>query len=322
LYRLFAYGLDLETTELADAVITFRKARSECSFTHLLTLLGIAVKEVAAEAFESLIEPATPAAERLSVLEATLRDNGEEIAGILAVRQNSFTAARRFLVVQVLLGAYFRIPPAYPVNFADLGTGLGILPRQLNSRVLFERFSRDLRWNGRKPAFRAVPLAARFGVERGPRPDLRWVRACYGATHYYRELFRELEMSRRVREVEEADVAYEEFDILEYGELARFIDRRQINVVNLSYVLYEIDADRRNRIIDVLNESLFPPKLIIVTEPGAELTRPGCTVSLHDDSRTGSQRLCIVSDGHFRGDVQPLQDYASFVSRYPIPFAP
>lgn len=321
LYRLFAYGLEREAPELTEAVATLCKARSECSSTHLLTLLGIAVKEVTGDGFATLIEPSAPATQRLGALEATLRDRGEQIAGILTMRQNSFTAARRFMVVQVLLGAYFRIPPTPPVNFADLGTGLGILPRQLNSRALFERYSGELRWAGRKPAFQAVPLNARFGVERGPRPDLRWVRACYGATDYYRRLFQELELSRRVHEVEQAQVTYEEFDILDYQELIRFVSHREINVVNLSYVLYEIDAERRSRIIEVLRENLRPPGIIIVTEPVAELTKPGCTVSLYDESRADPQRLCTVSDGHFRGDVQPLEDYASFASRYPISFA-
>ena len=71
---------------------------------------------------------------------------------------------------------------------------------------------------------------------------------------------------------------FDEFDILEYEDLARFVRQRQINVVNLSYVLYEIDVERRSRILEVLRENLKPPGLIIVTEPVAELTKPGCTV--------------------------------------------
>jgi hypothetical protein len=64
---------------------------------------------------------------------------------------------------------------------------------------------------------------------------------------------------------------------------------------------------------------MLPPRVIIVTEPIAELAQPGCTVTLYDDSRSAPQRLCVVSDGHFRGDVLPLADYASFVARHPVP---
>lgn len=318
LYRLFAYGLEREVPELGDMIVTFRKERSECSFTHLLTLLGIAVKEVVPESFDALIDTVPPPSQRLDALETTLREKGREIAGILALRQNSFTAARRFLIVQIILGAYFQVTPSRRVNFADLGTGLGILPRQLNSWQLFERFTRDLRWNGKQPSFLPIPLAARFGVERGPRPDLRWVRACHGATDYYAELYRELEISLSTPGVATVDVSYSEFDILELEKLASFVHRHRINAVNLSYVLYEIEPDRRDHIIDVLREAMHSPKIIIVTEPVAELAKPGCTVTLHDESRSTPQRLCTVSDGHFKGSVSPLEDYASFVSRYPI----
>ncbi|XVU28691.1 hypothetical protein ACQPZJ_17045 [Actinoplanes sp. CA-054009] len=320
LYRLFAYGLEVEAPELGDMVITFRKARSESSFTHLLTLLGIAVKEVAEKSFDALVSGAIPQPERLEALEAALRENGDEIAGILALRQNSFTAARRFLSVQIILGAYARAMPGRWINFADLGTGLGVLPRQLNSRRLFDRFIRDLRWCDGEPQFLPIPLSRRFGVERGPRPDIRWVRACYGATDYYTDLYHELEISMSAPEVAGAEVAYGEFDILDHEQLASFIGQERINAVNLSYVLYEIEPERRGRIVDVLREAMLPPKLIIVTEPVAELTRPGCTVTLYEESQASPQRLCAVSDGHFRGRVTPLDDYTSFVERCPVLF--
>ncbi|MCO8278055.1 hypothetical protein M1L60_46550, partial [Actinoplanes sp. TRM 88003] len=107
LYRLFAYGLEREAPDLGNTVTTSRKTRSECSFTHLMTLLGIAVKKVGPASFDGLIDPRIPPAQRLEALEITLRDKGGDITEILTCRQNSFTAARRFLVVQIILGAYF-----------------------------------------------------------------------------------------------------------------------------------------------------------------------------------------------------------------------
>ncbi|MCO8277692.1 hypothetical protein M1L60_44675, partial [Actinoplanes sp. TRM 88003] len=209
-------------------------------------------------------------------------------------------------------------PAELAVNFADLGTGLGVLPRQLNSLILFDRFSADLRWNGRQPLFQPIPLAARHGVDRGPRPDDQWVQACYGATDYYADLYRELELSLDAPEVREASVRYHEFDILERRDLARFVRHHRINAVNLSYVLYEIEPERRALVIEVLRRTLRPPGIIVVTEPVAELTKPGCTVTVYDDSQSSPQRVCLVSDGHFRGDVLPLDDFESFVARHPV----
>ena len=319
LYRLFAYGLELEAPELSNTIVTFHKARPECSLAHLMTLLGIAVKEVRPDSFDDLIKTEDPSANRLEVLEATLRERGEDVAGILALRQNSFTAARRFLIVQVILGAYFEnAAPGSRVNFADIGTGLGLLPRQLNSRRLFNRFSRELLWDGQEPSFRAIPLGARFGVDRGPMPDLRWVHACYGATAYYAALYQELVLSLRLPEVYAADVSYTEFDILDHDALASFVHEQRLNAVNLSYVLYEIEPGRRGNIIEVLRHALHPPKVILITEPVAELAQPGCTVTLYEESTVFPQRLCAVSDGHFRGSVRPLEDYDSFIGRHPI----
>ncbi|MBL7258517.1 hypothetical protein [Paractinoplanes lichenicola] len=318
LYRLFAYGLEQEAPDLGNTVTTSRKARSECSFTHLMTLLGIAVKKVGPASFDELVDARIPPAQRLAALEVTLRDKGGDITEILTSRQNSFTAARRVLVVQIILGAYFGGGRGNTVDFADLGTGLGVLPRQLNSQILFDRFSADLRWNGRQPLFQPIPFAARHGVDRGPRPDDQWVHACYGATEYYADLYRELELSLDAPGVMETAVRYHEFDILKQRELARFIRRYQINAVNLSYVLYEIEPERRALVIDVLRKSLRAPEIIIVTEPVAELTKPGCTVTVYDDSRAAPQQVCMVSDGHFRGDVLPLDDFESFVDRHPV----
>jgi hypothetical protein len=309
LYRLFSYGLQEGAPELTNTVRTFRKSRSDCSHAHLITLIGIAVKEVDPISFGVTVDTGRARSARLETLESTLREHGEEIAGILALRQNSFTAARRFLVPQIVLGAYFARSGG-AVNFADLGTGLGALPRQLNSRRLFDEFSRDLSWPGAAPVYQPIPLAARFGVERGPMPDVRWVHACYGAGPYYAALYQELMLALATPEVAAADVSYAELNLLAEDALRAFLIGNRINAVNLSYVLYEIDPDSRNRIIDVLTEVLRPPKLILITEPVADLAEPGCTVTLHDDSRQSPRLLFTVSDGHLRGTVSPTASSA------------
>ena len=48
---------------------------------------------------------------------------------------NSFTGARRFLLPQVLIAHFARRRGLREVRFLDLGTGLGVLPRQLNHRT-------------------------------------------------------------------------------------------------------------------------------------------------------------------------------------------
>jgi hypothetical protein len=102
----------------------------------LLTLLGIALKEIAPGPFESIVTGSSANA-RLAVLEKTLDHYKAEISKIIRTRQNSFTSARRFLVPQVILSAYFAQQDGQEARFADFGTGLGILPRQLNSPEQF-----------------------------------------------------------------------------------------------------------------------------------------------------------------------------------------
>jgi hypothetical protein len=319
LYRLFAHGLKAAAPELTRTIVDFRESRPTCSYSHVIVLLGIAVKETRPEAFERLTAR-SPANGRLDLLEMLLQHNRSRIERILSMRQNSFTAARRFLIPQIVLGAYFDGTDSVEVNFADLGTGLGLLPRQLNSRTVFEAFGGGLSWLGRTPAFRTIPLRRRLGVDRGPLPDLRWVHACYGASEYYARLYDELVFTLNVPEVRSSAVHYEELDLLDAEALGSFLRRHRVNAVNLSYVLYELEAGIRNEVVDTVRRALDPPRLVIVTEPRDELTAQGCTVTHYDDATGSPQAVCAVSDGHFRGEVSPLADYEYLIRRHPIQF--
>lgn len=321
LYRLFGYGLaDRAAPQLTQVVTTARATRPDGSDPHLVTMLGIAVKTVAGEAFPQLVGEA-PAADRLALLERLLERHRPQIETLLSCRQNSFTGARRFLVPQVLLAAYFAgdRPPA---RVADLGTGLGLLPRQLNAASQFDRFAPDLAWPGGQPAFRMVPLAARYGVDRPPLPDLAWVRECHGRSGYYREQYRELTEVRRAPEVQDAAVCYVALDLADQAALRRFLVEQRINTVLLCYVLYEIAPATRAAILATLRESLSDPGLVVVTEPHAALSRPGCTVTVWDHDDPDPSPVCEISDGHFRGQVAPLAGYHDLVRRYPIPYQP
>jgi hypothetical protein len=321
LYQLFGYGLGDErhAPHLADVVRQARARRPSHSPVHLVTLLGIVVKSLAGGAYPSLVGDDRPVADRLASLEELLDRRRARLDLLLAHRQNSFTAARRFLVPQVLLAAYFARQDR-PATFADLGTGLGILPRQLNSKTLYERFADELVWPDGRPVFQPVPLAGRFGVDRGPLPDLDWVRSCYGPSAYYTAQYHELTAALDIPEVRTADVRYLALDLTDLRALDRFIDRHRVNAVNLSYALYELEPETRAAVLATLTAALHEPALIIVTEPNEELTQPGCIVTIHDRDHPNGLPVCTVSDGHFRGRITPLAGYQQFVGHYPIRF--
>jgi hypothetical protein len=316
LYGLFLYGLNGSADELQNSLIYAYRMRP-LSATHLLTLLGIALKANAEENFEYLASE-QPQAARLRVLEEILRRLNIEISRILLSRQNSFTGARRFLVPRVLLSAYFIQCDSEGISFADLGTGLGILPRQINSKTQYDEFAPDLEWPDGVPRYQNMPVLSAFGVDRHPMPTLEWVRNCYGSSAYYDALYDELEASVNDPEVKNSHVEYRELDLLDSRALVSFIREHRINAANLCYVLYEMEPDRRKELIDVVTRELFPPALLLVTEPREELHREGCVVEVFSENSREPMSVCFVSDGHFKGYVIPLDDYADFIRRYPI----
>lgn len=320
-YRLLAHGLATparELPQLHDLVDSAFAGRPTSSDSHLVALLGIAVKSADPAGFGALVDD-RPVADRLARLEAVLSRHRRQVDEVLAHRQNSFTGARRFLVPQVLLAAYFARQDQ-PASFADLGTGLGVLPRQLNCKTLFDRYAPDLTWPGGRPAYQPIRFAARYAVDRGPFPDQRWVQTCYGPSAYYTAQFRELTEALELPEVRSVEVGYHELDLTDRVGLGRFLAGHGINAVNLSYTLYELDPASRAGVLDTLAGSLHPPGFAIVTEPAAELAQPGCTVSVRDHADPRLRRVCTVSDGHFTGTVRPLEWFDRFVARYPIRF--
>jgi hypothetical protein len=317
LYGLFAYGLERSAARLQKTLSDSYHARPT-SATHLLTLLGIALQFEAPSAFIQLLADDNSYETRLSVLEGTLERHSRAISRILLTRQNSFSCARRYLVTQVFLSAYFGGILPGDLNFADLGTGIGILPKELNSPQAYRGFASDLLWPGGIPEFRKLRLASIYGIDRGPMPDLAWVRACYGRSEYYETLYSELIETMANPEVQRSPVSFHEIDLLDRRALAEFIDEHRINVANLTYVLYELDLPARKKVLQTIIDSLHPPGVLLVTEPSDELRRQGCFVDLYHNKSSKPLALCYVSDGHFKGHVLPLEDYDKFVKKYPI----
>jgi hypothetical protein len=318
IYQLIGHGLANSAPLLRQLVLEHQDIR-DSSATHLITLLGISLKIVAIDLLDK-VRSTTKVESCLDALESALAEHGEQIGIILRSRRNSFTGARRFLVPQVLLGAYFAHDEF--VDFADLGTGLGVLPRQLNARRLYDTFKAGLRWADGTPSFRPIPLRSRFGVDHGPLPQIDWVRACYGTSSYYDGLYRELLDTVNDPDVRASDVRYAELDLVDSDALRAFIRRHHVNAVNLSYALYELAPASRAEVVDTLLDALSPPGVVIVTEPHAELTRPGCTVTFHDQHSAGPKSVLRVSDGHFTGRVEPLADYEWFTAAHPITYEP
>lgn len=319
LYRLFGHGLSNSAPNLATVLREQHEARPTLSATHILTLLGIALKHAEPEGFHAIASEG-PVDGRLVVLESLVEQHRDRICHVVQARQNSFTSARRFLVPQILLSAYFASEDGREARFADLGTGLGVLPRQLNSAQQFDTFAHDLVWPCGVPAFREIPLAARHGIDRGPMPDLDWVRACYGESEYYANLFGELLWTLETAEVKSADVNYAAIDLLDSGELVRFIRHFRINAVNLSYVLYEFEHHTRSNIIEAILRELQPPGIMLVSEPHRELHSQGTVVELFRRGASRPMTLCYVSDGHYKGYVIPLDDYDAFIRDHPIEY--
>lgn len=320
LYRLFSYGLDRSAPNLTATALSHHRARPTLSETHLLTLLGIAFKTIAPQSVEFILERRSPEL-RLKALEEIIERNHVQISKVIRNRQNSFTSARRFLVPQVLLGAYFAREGIEEVRFADFGTGLGILPRQLNAPEQYKEFSSDLIWPNGVPSFRPIPLSVRLGVDRGPMPDLSWVHACYGESDYYAHLYTELLHALSASEVETVEVEYEEIDLLDFKAVTSLIHERRINVANLTYVLYEMEWSKRSEIVEMLAGALYPPAILVISEPHRELHTQGAIVEFFHSGESTPQTLCFVTDGHYKGYVLPLDDYGTFIEKYPIEYS-
>ncbi|MEU5874157.1 hypothetical protein AB0A73_21705 [Glycomyces sp. NPDC047369] len=321
LYRLFAVALAAPASApvFAAAAVEGAAARPESGDSHLVTVLGIALKTVCPDRFAFLVAPASVEA-RVAALEAIALKHGGALADMVRERQNSFTGARRFLVPQVLLAAMSRnLPEGEGLRLCDLGTGLGLMPRQLNTPELFERFAADLPWPHGVPAYRPIRLESRRGVDRDPLPDEMWVTACHGASSYYRVILDELQECVSHPQVRTAPVAVSAVDLLDVGALRSFLAGHRISAVTLTYTLYQLAPTHRAQVLDVLSDSLALPGIVVVIEPDRELSAQGCSVTVTEAARGRRWRVAHVSDGHFIGRVSPLEDFDAFAREFPIP---
>lgn len=292
------------------------EARPALSAAHLATLLGVAVKGLGPHdpRAVAVLDPATEAEQRAAHLDRLLVDRFDEVEPVLLGRHHSFTGARRFLLPQVLVGAFsaYRLDR---VRFLDLGTGLGLLPRQLNQRPLFERFIVDLDWPGRPFDYRPIPFDCRHGVDRAPLPTLEWVRACHGPSDYYDRRFGELLECVSHVDASGVDVQLAELDLLDLPALASCLARGRYNAIVCSFVLYQHEPWMRRSIIATVLDGLTDPGIFISMEPQPELARSGCRIDVYLAPERDPLHFADVSDGHFMGRLDPGTDYGDVVRR-------
>lgn len=295
-------GSAAELDRLLDSV---RRTRPRMSTSHLITLIGIALRTVAAQdpRAEALFSPGLPPADRARLLSGTLGEHNELITAVLTGRSNSFTGARRFLIPQLLLGSWAAHHGIDGMRLLDVGTGIGLMLRQLNHKAVFDRFAPDLEWSPCPPPYRTLPLDARHGIDAPPLPTLEWVRTCHGPSAYYDDRFSEVLWSLEQTESADGTFTISALDVLDLQALARYLRTHRINVVTCNFVLYQYDAATRGQVIDTIREALAPPGLLLGMEPRDGLRRMGARVEAHPTGSAGPLHVADVSDAHVIGRV-------------------
>ena len=308
---------------LQNGCAPLRRILNECATerpsltpAHSAMLLGAALKSIVDPVRKGpeIFDASVPRHRRAGLLEEMMQQHEPVLTGILLLRQHSFTGVRRFLVPQVLFARYFSRHGNGPVNFLDIGTGLGVLPRQLNHRDVFERFSPDLIWPFGIPSFAAIPLERRFGIDKAPLPDLEWVRHCCGPSPYYDHLFSELMWVLDVTRQPSNQVVTLELDILDLEQLGSFMRAHRIGAVNCSCVLYQYDKRVRDSVLSTICDNLISPGLLVSMEPQPDLAAPGCHIQLISSYQPRSFQFATVTDTHFIGQLRPAEDYQRFIN--------
>ncbi|HEX6682741.1 MAG TPA: hypothetical protein VF062_08100 [Candidatus Limnocylindrales bacterium] len=291
-------------THLHDILDACWMRRPHISDSHLITLVSIALREIVLKRPVGAIifRPEYTTAERTAELATLLAEHRGELVDSICHHSNSFTGARRFIVPQLVIGAFASAHRLTDVRFLDLGTGLGILPRQLNQHKVFHRFAADLRWNGLRVGYREIPLSLRHGVDADPLPSLDWVRTCFGPSAYYEERFEELVWSLEQTAQLSDEITISALNILELDRLHDYIRLHRFNAITCSFVLYQYDEEIRHSIVATVVKALEQPGVLVSMEPSHDgLVRQGCRVEAYLAGGGQPVHLADVSDAHFIG---------------------
>jgi hypothetical protein len=292
------------------------KDRENLSTSHYVTLLCISLKGVLGDWHESPVFDDDASIERrAALLSAAVTTHENIVLDRVLTRQNSFSSARRFIVPQVVVSHFARRNGMH-VRLADLGTGAGLLPRQLGSRSSYERFAADLTWHDWDPQFVEIPYDVRWGVDRAPMADLAWVRECYGPSGYYDQRYAELDWAFGQPDVKKVPLSLAELDLLEPDKLAQFIQENRFNVVTCSFALYQYVTSARNDVVAAVVSSLSEPGLFLSFEPAGDLLTPGGSIRIYLPGNPVPIDFGRVSDGHCIGSVEPGNDFDDFRQKF------
>lgn len=306
-----------QTDGLDELLAALWSRRPDISDTHAITLIGIAVRQLALRerAFADVFRAELAPPRRTPVLARALSERTHDIGRLMESHSNSYTGARRFLVPQLVIGAFAEHRRVHRVRLLDLGTSIGLLPRQLNNRRVFDRFAGDLDWRPAAPPFRRIPLAYVGGVDRPPLPTLDWVRACHGPSDYYEQRFEEVRWSLEQAEPADTEAVLEPLDLLDQAALAGLLETRRINVVTCNFVLYQYTEDVTRRIVETVVGALGTPSLLLSMEPSHALTRMGCVVHAYLDGSPKPVLVADASDGHLVGTVTVHDGFAELAGQ-------
>ena len=292
------------------------ESRPNLTAPHFVTLLCIVLKGLVGDWRDSPVFDLEVAVDRrAAVLKVEIDANEKVILEGVLTRQNSFSSARRFLIPQVLI-SHFAARAGMSVRLADLGTGAGLLPRQLNSRSNYQRFAPDLVWQDWDPPFVEVPYEVRWGVDRISAGDTAWFRQCYGPSTYYDRLYAELDWAFAQPEVGATTLHPADLDLLGPDKLSRFLQEQRINVVTCSYVLYQYEAPAREAVVAAVVSALPEPGLFVSLEPTRDLLDPGAVIRAYLPGDPTPIEVGIVSNGHCLGGVAPGKGFPGFRRDY------
>ncbi|MFI6388899.1 hypothetical protein [Nonomuraea sp. NPDC050540] len=307
LHRAFGRLLSAGDPAFCRLLDTAWAARPGISDAHLITLLSAAVRGVC------LRDGGTEAWSGLEELRDLVERNEAALARDICGRSNSFTGARRFLAPQLIIGGHAAQHGLDEVRLLDLGTGVGILPRQLNNRTVYDRFAKDLSWEPWTPAYWTIPLTARCGVDAYPLPTLEWVYACHGPSSYYKDRFEELMWSfEQTADVAE-DVVIRELDILDLPRLAAFIREHTFNVITCNFVLFQYGRQFQKAVEDCVMSSIAEPGLFLTMNPSQALLSPGCRIRGRLAGGRTELRLADASDAHLLGTITVGPDLTTII---------
>lgn len=316
-YQCLDHALGRPRSVVAQLAADALGARPLMGLAHLATLLGATTRMLAAGSpVAAVFDPTLPVAVRADLLEEVFGRHADTVASTLRSRSNSFSCARRFLVPQLVIGAYVASHGLRQVSVLDIGTGLGLIPRQLNHRESFDRFARDLKGSDILP-YHEIPIYRRHGVDTPPLPDLAWVRHCHGPSSYYEQRFDELLWAHHQTAHVSPSLEVFALDLLDEDQVTSFFSANTYEIVIGSFVLYESASAARRRIVNRVVESLAPQGIFVSMEPTATaLTRQGCQVHVYVAGTSEPMHLFDVSDGHFMGRLTPGTDWAAFASEH------